>query len=314
MSRSDPYVVVHGGVHKTATSHVQSLLQRNAGKLRKLDVNYIHHRDTRKDYTNPCQLNGYLKLDLDFKPNITDEDLAVIVRDFWDKVEAQPGQRIILSDENVPGHCGHCVRRGLLYWRRTTLLPIFADNIRYPVREVHIALRNYADFFASAFVEFLRSAKGERVFPELQMRRNVLSELPSWVDFMEDVQSAFKGARIIVWKHEDFNRLLPEILEGLCGGVLRHEDMAQPKRSRSRPSASHRAVQEILMEIQRFGGEHALSRRVEIQEKYPRGPDYPGYDPWEPAERAHLTRLYDRDIETIKNTMKVTFLIPGSNR
>ena len=99
------------------------------------------------------------------------------------------------------------MRRGLLYWRRSTLLPIFADNIRYPVREVHIALRNYADFFASAFVEFLRSAQGERVFPEVQMRRNVLSELPSWVDFMQDVQSAFRGARIIVWRHEDFNRL-----------------------------------------------------------------------------------------------------------
>ncbi|MAZ22661.1 hypothetical protein [Roseovarius sp.] len=311
MSRSDPYVVVHGGVHKTATSHVQSLLQRNAGKLRKLDVNYIHHRDTRKDYTNPCQLNGYLKLDLDFKPNITDDDLAVIVRDFWDKVDAQPGQRVILSDENVPGHCGHCVRRGLLYWRRSTLLPIFADNIRYPVREVHIALRNYADFFASAFVEFLRSAQGERVFPEVQMRRNVLSELPSWVDFMQDVQSAFRGARIIVWRHEDFNRLLPSILEGLCGGALRHEDMAQPKRSRSRPSASHRAVQEILMEIERFGGNHALARRVEIQDKYPRGPDYPGYDPWAPSERAHLTRLYERDIDTIRKTMDVTFLDPS---
>ena len=65
------------------------------------------------------------------------------------------------------------------------------------------------------------------------------------------------------------------------------------------------------MEIERFGGNHALARRVEIQDKYPRGPDYPGYDPWAPSERAHLTRLYERDIDTIRKTMDVTFLDPS---
>ena len=49
MAKEPPRVIVHGGVHKTATSYVQSILQRNANWLRKRGVRYNHHRDTRKD-------------------------------------------------------------------------------------------------------------------------------------------------------------------------------------------------------------------------------------------------------------------------
>ena len=310
MPTDEPYVVVHGGVHKTASSAVQAVLKRNQGKLLKQGVRYIHHREARLDYTNPVQLNGYLRLGLDFKPNITDDDLKKLVGKFWKNVEAQPGERVILSDENMPGHSGHCVRRGRLYWRRTTLIPAFADNIPYPVREVHIALRNYADFFASAYVEFLRSATGARLFPENQMKRNVLSEMESWTRFLEEVQEAFPQAQLYVWRFEDFKPLFPRIVESISGNVVPHADMAVPKRKRGRPSASHKAVQVMLEEIERFGGDHALARRVEIQEEFPRGPDYPGYDPWSQAERDHLTRMYDRDVAEIRRRLDVTYLEP----
>ncbi|HAR53482.1 hypothetical protein [Roseovarius nubinhibens] len=309
-----PYVVVHGGVHKTATSFIQGRLQRNAGRMRKQGLHYLNHRQVRKEYTFPSQLHGYEKIGLDYKTKITAEELDKLARDFFGSIGAEPGQRIILSDENMPGHSGHCVRSGKLYQRRATLIPIFAQFIPYPVTEVHLAIRNYADFFASTYVEFLRSATGDKVFPEAQMKRQVLSKVPSWVRFIAIVQKAFAGAELILWRHEDFGKLSNRIIGNLCGPDFDVATMAEPKRQRGRPSASHRAVQELLMEIERSGGTAALARRVEIQEKYPRGPDYPGYDPWEPAERAHLTRLYDSDIETIKNTMKVTFLDPDSNR
>ena len=311
MAKDKPYVVVHGGVHKTASSAVQAMLKRNQGRLLKQGVRYIHHRATRMDYTNPVQLNGYLNLGLDFKPNITDAQLKPIVKKFWKEVDAQPGERVILSDENMPGHSGHCVRRGRLYWRRTTLIPAFANNIPYPVQEVHLALRNYADFYASTYVEFLRSASGERLFPENQMKRNVLSEMESWTRFITEVQEAFKGAHVYVWRFEDFRALFPRIVENISGNVVAHGDMSVPKRKRGRPSASHYAVRLILEEIERFGGDHALARRVEIQEAYPRGPDYPGYDPWSEAERAHLTRIYDCDVAEIRRLDGVTFLEPG---
>ncbi|WP_371226084.1 hypothetical protein [Roseovarius sp. 2305UL8-3] len=310
MAKETPYVVVHGGVHKTATSYVQSILQRNAGKLRKNGVHYIHHRDTRKDYTYPCQLNGYEKLGLGFRRKYSDAELAKEAKKFFKKVKAKPGERIILSDENMPGHCGQCVRTGELYQRRDTLIPIFAQNIIYPVREVHLAIREYGDFFASAYVEFLRSAKGENVFSEAQMKRELLSRVPSWVAFVEVVKNAFPDARLILWRHEDFRVLSPRIIGNLIGPDIDPKALVTPKRSRGRPSASHRAIRELLSEIERIGGEAALAKRVEIQDKYPRGPDFPGYDPWSASERAHLARVYERDIEAVRRLDGITFLTP----
>ncbi len=305
-----PYVIVHGGVHKTATSFIQGRLQRNAGKLRKQGIHYLNHREVRKAYTFPSQLNGYEKIGLNYKTKVPDAELAAKAQAFFGGVGAGPGERIILSDENMPGHSGHCVRSGKLYQRRGTLIPIFAKFIPYPVTEVHLAVRNYAEFFASTYVEFLRSATGERVFPEAQMKRKVLSKVPSWSRFIDIVQASFEGAELIVWRHEDFRDLSMRIIGNLIGPDVDVDKLAVPKRARGRPSASHRAVQELLIEIERSGGAAALKQRVEIQERYPRGEDYPGYDPWEASERAHLSRIYEQDVAEIAGKPGVRFLRP----
>jgi len=310
MGKGTPEVVVHGGVHKTATSHIQSILQRNAGRLRKSGVHYVHHRDTRKEYTFPTQLNGYEKLGLNYKTKMPDDMLGRKATAFFKGIGAGPGERIVISDENMPGHSGHCVRSGQLYNRREVLLPIFAQYIPYPVREVHLGLRNYADFFASVFVEFLRSATGDNVIPEAQMKRAVLSNLPSWTGFIDGVLSCFPDAQLTIWLHEDFGALSQTVIGNLCGPGFDVGTLVLPKRSRGRPSASHRAVQELLIEIERSGGDAALARRVEIQDAYPRGPEFPGYDPWTTSERAHLTRLYDRDVAQIGTRPRVTLLSP----
>ncbi len=312
MAKPDPYVVVHGGVHKTATSYVQSILQRNSGKLRKSGVHYLHHRDTRKEFTYPCQLNGYEKLGLDYRRKYSDKELKQKSKNFFKKIKAKPGERIVLSDENMPGHCAHCVLKGRLYGKGHTLIPIFADNIYYPTREVHLAIRNYADFFASAYVEYLRSAKGDGALMENAMKRAVLSKMPNWFKFIELVQQAFGDAKLILWRHEDFRDLSPQIIGNLCGPDIDVESLATPKRSRGRPSASHRAIRELLAEMERLGSGEALEHRVEIQDKFPRGPEYPGYDPWTASEREHLTRMYERDVDDIRSKLDVTML--SSNR
>lgn len=303
-----PEVVIHGGVHKTATSHIQSILQRNAGRLRKNGVYYVHHRDTRKEYTVPVQLNGYEKIGMDFEPKVTDAELAEMAKAFFAKIEAGPGERIVLSDENMAGHSGHCVKRGFIYRWRKMLLPIFAQHIPYPVTEIHLAVRNYADFFASTFVEFLRSATGEKVISEERMKRAVLSNLPSWTGLIDLMLKTFPDAQIIIWRHEDFRALSDTVIANLCGPGIDPDTLATPNRKRGRPSASHRAIKEILIEIERNGGDAALARRVEIQETYPRGPEYPGYDPWTENERAHLTRLYEKDVADIAMRKRVTYL------
>lgn len=303
-----PYIVLHGGFHKTATSHIQSMMARNSKLLERAGVQYVHHRDTRKRLTVPVQCNVYNSLGMDWDPKISDEELRAMTGAFLAELYAENPKRLILSDENMAGHCGHCVKRGVLYRWRRRLLEVFAEQFDGSVREVHLGLRNYADFFASAYVEYLRSVTGQWFVDERMMRRQVLENMPSWHNILKSVITLFPGAKVYVWRYEDFRQMDRKILANLCGPGVDISQMQEPKDRNKRPTASGRAVAELLQLIHKDGADAALEQRVALQEKYPRGNDFGSYDPWTTAERAHLTRMYDRDIAEIRDNPDITLI------
>lgn len=303
-----PYIVLHGGFHKTATSHIQSMLARNSKTLQKAGVHYVHHRDTRKRLTVPVQCNVYNKLGMDWDPKISDEELLEMTGAFYEEVLEDRPKRLILSDENMAGHCGHCVKRGVLYRWRRRLIEVFAAQFPDGVDEVHLGLRNYADFFASAYVEYLRSVTGQWFVDERQMRRQVMENMPSWHNILKSVVTLFPGARLYVWRYEDFRQIDRRILSNLCGPGIDAGALKEPKDRNKRPTASGRAVHELLQLIHKEGADYALDQRVALQEQYPRGKDFGGYDPWTPAERAHLTRMYERDMDDIRANPDITVI------
>lgn len=305
-----PYLVLHGGFHKTATSHIQSMLARNSKMLDRAGVHYVHHRDTRKRLTVPVQCNVYNQLGMDWDPKISDEELAAMTSSFLGELEESGAERIILSDENMAGHCGHCVKRGVLYRWRRKLLEVFGQQFPHGVGEVHLGVRNYADFFASAYVEYLRSVTGQWFVDERLMRRQVIENMPSWHNILKSVVTLFPGARVYVWRYEDFRRIDMQILANLCGPKIDVAKLNEPKDKNKRPTASGRAVAELLQLIHKDGADYALSKRVALQEQFPRGPDYGSYDPWLPNERQHLTRMYDRDMDEIRANPDITVVQP----
>lgn len=305
---SEPYVVLHGGFHKTATSHIQSTLGRNENMLRKKGVSYIHHRETRKELTVPCQLYVYEQQGLNYRTKYTDAELAEKTGAFFAEVLKDDPKRLILSEENMAGHCGHCVKRGLLYVWRDQLIETFARQFPVPVKEVHLGIRNYADFFASAYIEYLRSLGPGRFIDEPTMRKRVLEHMPSWHKALKAVMVAFPQASLTVWTFEDFRHLDTRVLANLIGPEIDVGKLKPPNNKNKRPSASGRAVAELLQLIHREGVESAMAQRVELQEKFPRGPEFGGYDPWTPRERAHLSKIYERDIEAIRNDPDIEML------
>lgn len=295
-----PHVVLHGGFHKTATSHIQGVLAGNATLLGKAGVVYVPHRKTRKELTVPCQLHVYEKQGLKYRTRYSEAELAAKTGAFFDEVLADAPRRVILSEENMAGHCGHCVKRGLLYIWRDQMMATFAAQIPVPVREVHLGIRNYADFFASAYVEYLRSLGPGSFTDEGEMRRQVLSHMPSWHKVLRSVMAAFPGAGLTVWTFEDFRLLDHKVLANLVGPDVNAADLMPPKTGNKRPTASGRAVAELLQIIHREGVEAAMAQRVEVQERYPRGAQHGPFDPWTAQERAHLTRIYERDVAAIR--------------
>ncbi|MEL6410578.1 MAG: hypothetical protein AAGK67_00030 [Pseudomonadota bacterium] len=304
----DPYIVLHGGFHKTATSHIQSTLARNSKQLQRAGVSYVNHRTTRKRLTIPVQCNAFEKIGIGWDPKISDTELTQMTAEFFDEVLLSKPERVIVSDENIAGHCGHCVRRGGLYRWRHKLLETFADQFPNGVDEVHLGIRNYADFFASAYVEYLRSVNGKWFVDEQTMRLNVMSKMPNWNAVLTTIAEIFSRAKIFVWRYEDFRKIDQRIFANLCGSEVDVADLKEPKDQNKRPTASGRAVRELLQLIHKDGADAALQRRVELQETYPRGKEFGSYNPWTEQERTHLTNIYARDIEEIKMNPNVEFL------
>lgn len=305
-----PTLVLHGGFHKTASSHIQSTLARNSNWLERKGVAYVHHRDTRKKLTVPVQCNGYNAVGLDWDPKISDAELSEMSRAFFDEVLSTGASRVIFSDENMAGHCGHCVKRGVLYRWRRKLIEVFAAQFPHPVSEVYLSVRNYADFFAAAYVEYLRSVTGQWFIDERKMRMQVMDNMPSWHNILKTVVTMFPEAQVYVWRYEDFRQMDTQIMAALCGPGVDVRELKEPKDTNKRPTASGKAVAELLQMIHRDGAAHALDQRVALQERYPKGRDYGSYDPWTEEERAHLMRIYAQDIEEIRQNPAITLLEP----
>lgn len=294
-----PYVVLHGGFHKTATSHIQSKLTRNSGYLDKNGVRYIHHRDIRRRFTVPLQANAYQKIGLDWSPKISDLELAALTRNYFGSMDMVGVHRLVVSDENLAGHCGHCVKRGVLYRWQKRLILNFSQYFPFKVHEVHLGVRNYADFFAAAYVEFLRSVREKWFIDEAQMKQQVLENMPNWHSVLKTVLTAFPEAKLNVWRYEDFETMEPVILKGLAGEKIDISRLRDPKTSKKRPTASGRAVKELLRLFASEDPEKALESFGDLQEEFSREKGFARYDPWSAEERRHMTRMYDRDIARI---------------
>ncbi|MDU8945828.1 hypothetical protein [Ovoidimarina sediminis] len=314
MGRHETSVIVHGGFHKTATTHLQGILKRNEKRLDRHGIRYIHHRATRKNFTVPVQLNAYLNLGLPRRRRIDDDTLRSMTQDFFDThSEGQP-RRIIMSDENMAGHCGQCVRGGTLYEYRRDFLEIFAREIPYRVSEVHMAIRGYADFFASAYVEFLRSVKRDsppKLFvTEAKMKELVLEKKPSWRQALSDVRAAFPAARLFIWRYEDYEHLSGQVLQNLCGDAIDASLLREPGSPQIRPTASGEAVSRMLAAADEGGLKAMVDCRIDIQEAFPKGRKWGSYDPWSPKDRARLDAAYARDWEKICADNRYEILAP----
>lgn len=307
------HAVLHAGFHKTATTHLQNLLEANAAWLGRQSVYVVPHQKLRKHVTFPAQLDAYRQLKIRRRTRFAEDEVQGFADAFFAEPLALGPRRMILSDENIPGLPAHCVTDGTLYRHRKAFLECFAKRLPLPVTDVFLAVRDYADFFASAYVEYLRAAtattSGRMITPE-DMRRNVLSVLPTWGAVLTDVADAFADARIHVWRFEDFAALRPAILQLFCGDWVDAGRLTQTGEARPRPTASRRAVEELVL-ISELEGAAAMAERArEVQERFPQGTDNGRFDPWSTEERAHLGRLYARDWVAIRADPRLSVLEP----
>lgn len=314
---AEPFTVLHGGFHKTATTFLQKSLQRNKGRLLREGTYYVPHRDLRKEFTVPCQQNAYQAIGIKRKTVIDDPTLRGMTKAFFAPIQAKSPTRIILSDENFAGHCGNCVKTGQLYRYRDPFVASFAKETPYPVREIFLSVRNYADFFAAAYVEYFRSLQSDstNITTSRHMCARVFNHMPGWNGVINVVSKHFPQARIFVWKFEDFVAnadMAPKLLQKLAGDAVDVTTFDAPKGNSKRQSASARAMAALELMALTDGVQAVVDQRRDIQSRYPRNKTNGTFDPWDRWERNHLLRLYDRDMARLATNRQVTLLTPDN--
>ena len=305
--------VLHGGFHKTATTYIQRLLEDNEEWLGEQSVYVVPHLKLRKHITFPSQLDAYKRLNIRRRTKFSEEELQGFQDAFFEEPLAAKPARLILSDENLPGLPAHCVTTGKLYEHRRAFFNAFARRMPLPITDAFFAIRNYADFFASSYVEYLRAATttthGYMDTPDV-MRRKLFGSLPNWMKVFDDFESAFPGVRVHIWRFEDFRALTPRILETFCGEDVDVTKLKPPKERNARPSASARAVEELVLMSELEGAAAMAEHAKDVQDMYPQGDSYERFDPWTAQERAHLTELYARDWQALQADERFVTLKP----
>jgi hypothetical protein len=316
---TEPYVVLHGGFHKTASTYLQRILQRNSGYMRKRNVYYVHHREMRKKFTIPCHLNGAYNLGVGRKVKVDGEMLRLASEEFFKPIAEFKPSRIILSDENLVGHCGHCVRFGRLYELRKPFLEAISEHIPYSVNEIHLSVRNYADFFSAAYVEYIRSMQEQTGTREIvyqdRMVNKVFNKLSSWNAVISQIKESFPDAIFYIWKFEDFRQnpsMATQVLGNIAGSAIDVSKFKSPKDQNPRPTASHKAVEEIQKLMLSDGVQAAVDARREIQDQFPRNKVNKGFDPWSEWERQHLSNLYEKDVARLAADPRITMVRPDT--
>lgn len=306
------HILLHCGFHKTGTTYVQNKLWENRRLLAAHGIKYVRHRHTRKHFTVPYQLNAREKLGIDYKTKIGDAELAAIRGEFFAGHVGTEHPFALISDENFLGHAGDVARYGGLYRFRRAFLDALATQIEGEdsVESVRIfcCIRNYADFFAASYSEYLRSAKAENFEAPEVMKERVFEKRPSWVSLLKSMRSRLPGAEIVVWRYEDFRAVTDRVFEALCMGRVPGAHLKEPSDGKPRPSASAEALRAFFDIVAARGAKAAFAARRNLELQFPKNPGSPGFDPWTADERMAVNADYPRHWERIRSMPSVRLI------
>ncbi|MEM6477679.1 MAG: hypothetical protein AAF647_01400, partial [Pseudomonadota bacterium] len=197
---------LHIGAHKTATSFLQGVFRANQAALKAGGTHVPHHRQTRKFLTVPCQLKAYERLGQEWNTKFTDAELHGIVESYFMAIQEEGADRILLTDENFLGHCGHVVRSGILYNRKEAFLNVLKEFLPQEPGRIYLSVRDYARFFSAVYGQYLLDVKSENFTHPHEFAALVMEKYPNWANLIRKVREVFPDAEVIVWAYESASK------------------------------------------------------------------------------------------------------------
>ncbi len=314
MTESEPQLPdvefrLHLGFHKTASTHIQRILDHNHENLKRFGTYVVPHKRLRNKYTRVTETFANQQIGMDYGEPITREEYDALAADFWKSVPFDRFDRVVLSEENVAGHVGQCVFPGLLYRFPKTYMRYFRAALPVPATEIDVVIRSYDTFFASCYLEYISSTGAHRYISAEEMMTKVMVNTPSWLEVLDMLAQVFSRAKINVWVYEDLRETMPQLLEDLTG---RPADRLIPMddTSRSRASPSGTVLAEFEKVVRADGVQAGLDAWKDLKEQFGQTKGA-AFVPWSDRDQAHLQRLYQSDIAQLAANPRFTLRRPS---
>lgn len=191
-------LILHIGVHRTATTTFQLYLGRHRRALAEAGVALWLPADVRRSL-----LDGIIHRPEDADPEIDRRAGRNAVRLLADVEQARAAgwRQLLLTEENLSGALRGNLRDGALYADIAPRIARLGQAVLAQVTRVGLAVRRYDSYWASAMAFALRQGVA---LPGLADKPAQLARLPRrWPDVVADLAALLPRAEIGVWTFED---------------------------------------------------------------------------------------------------------------
>ena len=280
-------IALHIGAHKTASTFIQGVFERNGDVLGPHQVRFMPHAVLRAEVTarlGKINDSGRLR-----KRARAAEFLAGEL--------ARPGvARLILSEENLLGSPETLEQSRMLYpdpGRKLSELAAMLDGQKVTV---FLSIRNLLHFAGAILVECFRTGRYPPTIPKSYLSDWLRGDR-GWADLVEDIAQIFPGAEIVIWDHRDFFRNQDAILSRIAGVSPDARWMFEgiPRR----PSPSAPAMEQFLGLPDDLPRSEWLTSLSDANQRHPRSPENPPFRLGGAAEVELAQRQFRADLQRI---------------
>lgn len=298
---------IHVGAHKTATTHLQDTLQASRAELLAAGVDYMP-----LDILRPILLRTVSRRRWQYWT------LGAPMRRALDAALAparQDAPRVVLSEENLLG-----------FVQETFSVPPYPRLDRHLAAlntlaadrslTIYLSIRSFDRIVPGAYATALRSAIATPDDLATALAAFCRARPPSWVDVLRRVRRAMPGARLQVWRQDDYagdaRAILAEFvgLPGFAPPVL-----SSPALTVTPSEPAMREIEAVArswqQKPQRSERKHWAKRFEEICAAHPIGPDARRFNPLDAASLARLQARYAEDCAEIAATWPEICLLWG---
>ncbi|MEM7547418.1 MAG: hypothetical protein AAF367_17960 [Pseudomonadota bacterium] len=296
---AQPAYRLHLGVHKTATTYIQTRLSLSETALIGAGIRTVLPEEFRGFYGLTHARNRQSRLQRWFRAR---KGQSVLSREL-ELIERSNPSSILISEENIIGNSRQILRTGKVYHQAAERLRSLPSWLNDPRTEVFLAIRNYADFFASCHAQLVRGGD-LRLWSDYPTER-LMDLALRWQDLVDAIRYALPKAHITLWRYEDFVTLEADVLRRMTG----------------RPASCLAALQDRPMKSLTAEGIHRLVAMARARDVRPAdiahivdqtgtAKGFARYDPWSPTDRARLDDAYEADWRSLRVQSDLTILRP----